>query len=76
MAEEVLAPCAAAPTMPAVATSNAKHMAFINECLETIKAHPVMQDVMTSDAVFGKYIPVNWKSVQSTLRPGSGQPET
>eukprot|EP00435_Cladocopium_sp_Y103_P018671 s2915_g4.t1 len=55
MADEVLAPCAAAPTMPAVAAANAKHMAYIHECV-------------TSDPVAGKYVPVNWKSVQ----PASG----
>ena len=72
MADEVLAPCASAPTMPAVAAANAKHMAYIHECVEGIKAHPIMHDVMTSDAVAGKYVPVNWKSVQSTLRANSG----
>lgn len=75
MAKETLAPAAAAQTMPAVAAANAQHLEYIHECVEAIKSHPVMKDVATSDPEFGKYMPVHWPSVQSTLRSNSG-PET
>lgn len=74
MAKEVLAPAAASPALPAVAAVNAAHVAYIHECVEVIKAHPIMKDVMTSGPVSGKYTCVDWSSVQSVLR--SGGPET